>query len=142
MKILGIDHVAVCVGDMDAALPLWTELLGLKLGPREFVATQKTEAAFVMTPAEGDACIELIMPKGGNVGLEKFLEQKDGRAGMHHIAFVVDDLAAALKELDGRGIPLIDKAPRPGARGHQVGFLHPKAFGGVLVELVERGRHS
>jgi methylmalonyl-CoA/ethylmalonyl-CoA epimerase len=136
MKITRIDHVAVCVGDLDAALPSWLSLLGLSPGPREFVETQRTEAAFVLTPAEADACVELIAPRGENPGLEKFLERSQGRAGLHHIAFAVDDLGGALKELDEKGVPLIDKVPRPGARGHSVGFLHPKAMGGVLVELV------
>jgi methylmalonyl-CoA/ethylmalonyl-CoA epimerase len=141
VKILGIDHVAVCVPDLDAALPPWLKLLGLVPGPREYVETQKTEAAFVLTPKEAEACVELIAPRGGNAGLEKFLDRNNGRAGLHHIAFAVDDLAGALAELDRAGVPLIDKVPRPGARGHQVGFLHPKAADGVLVELVSGGKH-
>jgi methylmalonyl-CoA/ethylmalonyl-CoA epimerase len=139
MKITRIDHVAVCVGDLDTALLPWISLLGLSPGPREYVESQKTEAAFVLTPAEADACVELIAPRGGNPGLEKFLERGQGKAGLHHIAFAVEDLALALKELDQKGVPLLDKWPRPGARGHSVGFLHPKAFGGVLVELVSEG---
>jgi methylmalonyl-CoA/ethylmalonyl-CoA epimerase len=136
MKITRIDHVAVCVGDLDQALPPWLKILGLTQGPREMVEAQKTEAAFVLTPEEAGACVELIAPAGGNPGLEKFLERSRGKAGLHHVAFAVDDLAAALAELDRAGVPLIDKTPRPGARGHQVGFLHPSAAGGVLVELV------
>lgn len=139
MKILRIDHIALCVPEIEPALATWQEVLGgvlgLHPGPREYVPTQLTEAAFLLTPAEAEACIELIAPKprDKNVGLEKFLEK---RGGLHHIAFAVDDLAAALDELAGRGVPLIDRHPRPGARGHQVAFLHPKALGGVLVELV------
>jgi methylmalonyl-CoA/ethylmalonyl-CoA epimerase len=122
-------------------------VLGLAIGPREFVAAQKTEALFVLTPEEAGACVELIAPRDGNPGLEKFLERNQGKAGLHHIAFAVEDLAGALRELDAAGVPLIDKVPRPGARGHQVGFLHPKAADGVLVELVSdhvhptQGRH-
>ncbi len=142
MRITRIDHVAVCVGSIDQALPSWLNLLGLTLGPREIVEAQKTEAAFVLTPEEAGACVELIAPSGGNVGLEKFLEKLSGKGGLHHIALAVDDLAGALKELDTRGVPLIDKVPRPGARGHQVGFLHPKAFDGILVELVSDHAHS
>lgn len=134
MKVLGIDHVAVCAGSIDAALQPFLELLGLALGPREYVETQKTEAAFVLTADQAGACVELIAPGAGNVGLERFLDKRG--QGLHHVAFLVDDLAAALRELDARGVPLIDKVPRPGARGHRVGFLHPSAFGGVLVELV------
>jgi methylmalonyl-CoA/ethylmalonyl-CoA epimerase len=135
LRILRIDHVALATPDIDTALPLWLDVLGLAAGPREYVPTQLTEAAFVLTPAQGEACVELIAPKprGENAGLEKFLEK---RGGLHHIAFAVDDLQAALDELASRGVPLIDRKPRPGARGHHVAFLHPKAMGGVLVELV------
>lgn len=133
MRILGIDHVAVCCGDLDATAAPFLDLLGLVAGPRELVATQKTEAYFLLTGDEAGACVELIQPQG-NAGLEKFLEKRG--TGLHHVAFLVDDLAAALRELDERGVPLLDKVPRPGARGHQVGFLHPRACGGVLVELI------
>lgn len=135
MKIVRIDHIALCVPELGSAIASWQSVLPLLLGPREYVPTQLTEAAFLLTPAEADACVELIapLPRGQNVGLEKFLEK---RGGLHHIAFAVEDIAGALRELDERGIPLIDKVPRPGARGHQVAFLHPKALGGTLVELV------
>ncbi len=144
MKILGIDHVAVCTGDLDGAVSAWTRILGLGIGPRERVDSQRTEAAFLLTAQEAAACVELITPivvesgphAGKNAGLEKFLAGRGGKAGLHHIAFVVDDLAAALRELDLAGVPLIDKVPRPGARGHKVGFLHPSAGDGVLIELV------
>jgi methylmalonyl-CoA/ethylmalonyl-CoA epimerase len=134
MRILGIDHVAVCTGELASAADPFVRLLGLALGPREFVEVQKTEALFLLTPEEAGACVELIAPRGGNQGLEKFLEKRG--AGLHHIAFLVEDLAGSLKELDQLGIKLIDKVPRKGARGHNVGFIHPSAFGGVLVELV------
>jgi methylmalonyl-CoA/ethylmalonyl-CoA epimerase len=142
VKITRIDHVGVCVGDMDKAIPLWLRLLtGLTQGSREYVAPQKTEAAFLDGSAPGSASIELIASGQGadqkNDGLEKFMERNKGKAGLHHLAFAVDDLAAALRELDEAGVPLIDKVPRPGARGHLVGFLHPKATDGVLVELVQ-----
>ncbi|MCS6912186.1 MAG: VOC family protein [Myxococcales bacterium] len=136
MRIKRIDHVAIAVAENDPALQLWTTLLPLAPGPRERVATQAVEAAFLLTPAEAEACIELIapMPRGQNAALEKFLSR---RGGLHHIAFAVEDLAGALAELEARGVPLIDRVPRPGARGHQVAFLHPRAAGGVLVELVD-----
>jgi methylmalonyl-CoA/ethylmalonyl-CoA epimerase len=139
VKITRIDHVGVCVGNMDAAIPLWLKLLtGVTQGAREYVAAQKTEAAFLDT---GAGSVELIASGSGpdqkNEGLEKFVERNKGKAGMHHLCFAVDDLAAALRELDAAGVPLIDKVPRPGARGHMVGFLHPKATDGVLIELVQ-----
>jgi methylmalonyl-CoA/ethylmalonyl-CoA epimerase len=145
MKITRIDHVGVCVGNMDAAIPLWLRLLtGLSQGSREVVASHQTEAAFLDTATTpgGGAAVELISPAGGNEGLEKFLERNKGKAGLHHLAFAVDDLAAALRELDAIGVPLLDKTPRPGARGHMVGFLHPKATDGILVELVQDHAHA
>lgn len=134
MRITGIDHVAVCAGDLDEAQLPFIELLGLSLGPREYVAAQKTEASFLLTADEAGACVEMIAPREGNIGLEKFLEKRG--PGLHHVAFFVDDLDGALAELDARGVRLIDKVARQGARGHRVGFLHPSACGGVLVELV------
>ncbi len=139
MKIIRIDHVALAVPELEPALSLWAELLGLTLGVREYVPAQLTDAAFLLTPAEAEACVELItpQPRGQNIGLEKFLDKtSDRRGGLHHIAFLVEDLAAALAELDAKGVPLIDRKPRPGSRGHQVAFLHPRALGGVLVELI------
>ena len=99
MRILGIDHVAVCCGDLDATAAPFLDLLGLAVGPRELVETQKTEAYFLLTGDEAGACVELIEPKG-NAGLSKFLEKRG--TGLHHVAFLVDDLAAALRELDER----------------------------------------
>jgi len=140
VKITRIDHVGICVGDLDTAIPLWLRLLtGLTHGSRELVAPQQTEAAFLDTTTThgGGAAVELIAPMAGNEGLTKFLERNKGKSGLHHLAFAVDDLAAALRELDALGVPLIDKVPRAGARGHMVGFLHPKATDGILIELVQ-----
>ncbi len=142
MRITRIDHVAVLTRSVELTLPRWLEVLGLAKGPREVVASQRTEAGFVLTPEEAGACVEMIAPSGENPGLQRFLERSGGKDGLHHIAFAVDDLAGALRELDQKGVPLIDKAPRPGARGHQVGFLHPSAMGGVLVELVSDHAHA
>lgn len=143
MKILRIDHVALLFPEVTAPLELFRSLFGLVPGPREYVETQLTEAAFLLTPAEGEACLEFIAPKprGENVGLEKFLEKSQGRGGLHHIAFLVEDLESALDELFAQGIPLIDRKPRKGARGHNVAFLHPRALGGILVELVSAEKH-
>ena len=127
-----LDHTAICVRDMDASIALVEELLGQKVAHTEFVPGQKVNAAFFDFP--NGASLELIAPRG-NAGLDKFL-QKRGDA-LHHLALRVRDLDALLARLDARGVPLIDKVSRPGARGHKVAFLHPKAFGGTLLELVE-----
>lgn len=130
-KIKGIDHVAVAVENIDGALEKWRQAFGIEGQNREVVASQKTEV--VLLPV-GSSSVELIEPKG-NDGLAKFLEKRG--PGLHHIAVEVEGIEAALKLLESLNIPLIDKTPRIGARGHKVAFLHPRATGGVLVELVE-----
>jgi len=131
LKIKKLDHVAVCVADIDDALARWRTALGLQAGERETVASQKTEA--VLLPV-GDTSIELISPRG-NEGLERFLEKRG--PGLHHIAVEVEGIESAIALLTSLGVPMIDQAPRKGARGHKVAFVHPRATGGVLVELVE-----
>jgi methylmalonyl-CoA mutase C-terminal domain/subunit len=127
-----LDHTAICVKDMDAAIQLIEELLGQPVAHREFVPAQKVDAAFFDFP--NGASLELVAPRG-NAGLDKFLEKRGD--SLHHLALRVNDLDELLKRLDARGVPLIDKVSRKGARGHKVAFLHPKAFGGTLLELVE-----
>jgi methylmalonyl-CoA/ethylmalonyl-CoA epimerase len=131
-----IDHVAVCVPDIDAAVAKYKEVFGLAAKERETVASQKTEAALLPI---GDSNIELITPRG-NDGLVKFLEKRG--PGLHHIAVEVEGIENALLFLKSIGVPLIDETPRSGARGHKVAFVHPKATGGVLVELVEPAEHG
>ncbi|MBX3229989.1 MAG: methylmalonyl-CoA epimerase [Labilithrix sp.] len=126
-----IDHVAVCVADTDEAIAKYKQVLGLEPDVREVVASQKTEATLLPI---GETSIELISPKG-NEGLAKFLEKRG--PGIHHIAIEVEGIEGALATLKALGVQLIDETPRKGARGHKVAFLHPKATGGVLVELVE-----
>jgi methylmalonyl-CoA/ethylmalonyl-CoA epimerase len=135
-KVKKIDHVAVAVASIDDAVAKW-KTLGLDVKEREVVASQKTEAALLPI---GETSVELIEPKG-NDGLAKFLEKKG--PGLHHIAVEVEGIDEALKLLGALGVPLIDQTARRGARGHKVAFLHPKATGGVLVELVEpeEGEH-
>ncbi|HVK63955.1 MAG TPA: methylmalonyl-CoA epimerase [Polyangium sp.] len=131
IKIKRIDHVAIAVDNIDHALVKWQQALGLEAGVRELVSSQKTEV--VLVPV-GESNVELIEPKG-NEGLQKFLEKRG--PGLHHIAVEVEGLEAALALLKSLHVPLIDETPRIGARGHKVAFLHPRATGGVLVELVE-----
>jgi methylmalonyl-CoA/ethylmalonyl-CoA epimerase len=127
-----LDHTAVCVKDMAASIRLIEEVLGQKVAHQEFVEGQKVDAAFFDFP--NGASLELVSPRG-NIGLTKFLEKRGD--GLHHLALRVRDIDEVLKRLDAGGVPLIDKVSRPGARGHKVAFLHPKAFGGTLLELVE-----
>jgi methylmalonyl-CoA mutase, C-terminal domain len=127
-----LDHTALCVADMQASIRLIEDILGQKVAHQEFVETQKVDAAFFDFP--NGASLELVSPRG-NAGLLKFLEKRGD--GLHHLALRVQNIDEVLQRLDARGVPLIDKVSRPGARGHKVAFLHPKAFGGTLLELVE-----
>ena len=135
LKIRGVEHVAIAVDDIDGALAKYREVLGLSPTDREYVESQKTET--VRLPVGGIA-LELICPRG-NEGLARFLERRG--PGLHHIAIEVEDIEGALAFLAALGVALIDRAPRVGAQGHKVAFLHPKATGGVLVELVDKGEH-
>ena len=133
MRIKRIDHVAICVADVDQAKAAWERVFGLAGTAREVVASQKTEA--LLMPA-GETSVELIAPKG-NETLEKFLAKRG--PGLHHVAVEVEGIEEALVLLKGLGVRLIDETPRIGARGHKVAFVHPSAMGGVLVELVDAG---
>ena len=131
MKIKRIAHVAIAVPSIDEAFLKFQRVLGLDLAHREVVASQKVEAALLPL---GDAAIELIEPKG-NDAVARFLATRG--PGMHHIAVEVEGIEEVLALLKSREVPLIDEVPRIGAHGHKVAFVHPKATGGVLIELVE-----
>jgi methylmalonyl-CoA/ethylmalonyl-CoA epimerase len=132
-KILKIDHVSIAVDDVAASAAAY-ERLGFKAAGVEYVADQKTDTLFFPV---GESSIELIAPRG-NEGLARFLQKRG--PGLHHVAIEVDGIDEALAFLKGLGVPLVDETPRPGARGHRVAFIHPKATGGVLLELVEAPR--
>lgn len=142
IKITKLDHVAICVKNIDEAAKTYRALFGLEVDQREVVGSQRTEAALLPL---GDSNLELISPAEAltatgerlppNEGLQRFLEKRG--PGLHHIALEVEGIEAALTTLKSLGVPLIDETPRVGARGHKVAFVHPKATGGLLVELVE-----
>jgi methylmalonyl-CoA/ethylmalonyl-CoA epimerase len=131
LKVRSIEHVAWAVHDIDAALVKMRELFAIEPSHREIVESQKTEAALLPL---GPSNLELIMPQG-NESLARFLEKRG--PSLHHIAFEVADLDAALETLRAAGVRLVDQTPRIGARGHRVAFVHPQATAGLLVELVE-----
>jgi methylmalonyl-CoA/ethylmalonyl-CoA epimerase len=140
IKVRQIDHVAIAVADLGEAAGRLGGLFGLRQTAVEHVAAQKTDVVFLHA-AGGDGAVELICPSAGaaaeSAGLRKFLDKRG--PGLHHVCFEVDDLAGALATLKSAGVDLIDEAPRPGARGHLVAFLHPRATGGVLFELCQKG---
>lgn len=136
LKIKKIDHVAICVADGHAAEAVQARFraaFGLVAGTREMVASQKTEATRIPVGADG-TCLELIVPRG-NEGLARFLDKRG--PGLHHVAVEVEGIESAIAFLESIGVEMIDHAPRVGAGGHKVAFVHPRSMGGVLVELVE-----
>jgi len=135
-----LDHVGIAVESIDAVLGFYEWSLGLVVSHREDVAAQGVRVAFLKDPADSGAPIELLEPLGGEGAVAKFLKSRG--AGMHHLAFKAADISKEMKRLEAAGRPPLDRAPRLGARGHAVCFLHPKHAGGVLVELVGSGDDS
>lgn len=133
--VRGIHHVALAVPDLDEALALWTGTLGATLEVRAAVESQGVDAACVEWHGHGPTLLELVAPLGEDSGVARFLAKRG--AGLHHVAYAVDDAAAALAACEPAGIRTIDAVPRPGLHGTPVAFLHPASFGGTLVELVE-----
>jgi methylmalonyl-CoA epimerase len=127
-----IDHIGVAVSDLDAAIAIHRDTYGMPLVHREVVAEQGVEAALLDV---GASHVELLAPLAPDTPVGRFLEQRG--PGLHHVAYRVDDVVAALDELRAAGLRLIDEEPRSGIRGSRVAFLHPSASGGVLTELVQ-----
>lgn len=128
-----LHHVSVVVGSIDESLPFYRDTLKLVPGPMRVITDQHVRAVFLEAP---HTRIELIEPTDASSGVARFLAER-GRPSLHHLCFVVDDLRATLGALAERGVELIDREPRRGAEG-DVAFLHPRASGGVLVELIDR----
>lgn len=127
-----IDHVGVAVEDLDAALKLYEDALGMPMVHREVVAEQGVEAVLLDV---GDGHVELLRPLGEETPVGKYLARKG--PGLHHVAYAVADIKATLEQLAAAGIELIDEQPRTGIRNSRVAFLHPRSTGGVLTEIVE-----
>lgn len=133
MKILKIDHLGIAVKDMEAGKTFWRDVLGLGFEGTETVAEQKVTTGFFPV---GESEVELLESTAPDGPVAKYIEKRG--QGIQHLAFRVDDIDAALEELKGKGVRLIDETPRKGAGGARIAFLHPKSTGGVLVELCER----
>ena len=133
MKTKIIDHIGIAVNSIDEAMKFWEGALGVKCHGVEEVAEQKVKTAFL--PLD-DSEIELLEGTSEDSPVSKFIA-KNGQ-GIQHIAIRVADIEAALAELKEKGVRLIDEKPRIGAGGAKIAFLHPKATGGVLLELCQR----
>jgi methylmalonyl-CoA/ethylmalonyl-CoA epimerase len=127
-----IDHVGVAVEDIDAALALYRDALGMPLVHRETVTEQGVDAALLDV---GDGHVELLQPLGSETPVGKYLARKG--PGLHHVAYRVADIDATLSALAEAGLRLIDERPRVGIRNSRVAFIHPASTGGVLTEIVQ-----
>jgi methylmalonyl-CoA/ethylmalonyl-CoA epimerase len=127
-----IDHIGVAVEDIDAAIKLYEGSFEMELAHRETVESQGVEAVLLDV---GDGHVELLAPLGPETPVGKYMA-KNG-AGLHHVAYAVDDIDATLEKLAAAGLQLIDSKPRVGIRDSRVAFLHPRSTGGVLTEIVE-----
>ena len=133
MKISRIEHLGIAVQNIAEVLPYYTNVLGLEFYKEEVVEDQKVKTAFLKV---GEVKIELLEPTCPESTIQKFLD--NGGRGIHHVAFKVEDgVTEALAQCDANGIRLIDKAPRNGADGLKIAFLHPKSTCGILTELCE-----
>ncbi|MDR0834869.1 MAG: methylmalonyl-CoA epimerase [Candidatus Symbiothrix sp.] len=130
MDISHIEHIGIAVKSIADSLPYYENVLGLKCYNIEEVADQKVKTAFFKV---GQTKIELLEPTSEESTIAKFIENRG--EGVHHIAFATSDVASALADVESKGVRLIDKAPRGGAEGLEIAFLHPKSTGGVLTEL-------
>ena len=132
-KILGIEHVGIAVKDLNSISEIFGELLGLDLHRREKVDDQQVITDIYHA---GKDKVEFLKATSSDSPIAKFLEKRP--EGVHHIALIVDNIQSALDYLNENDVELIDKSPRIGAEGLQIAFIHPKATGGVLVELCEK----
>jgi methylmalonyl-CoA/ethylmalonyl-CoA epimerase len=131
MTHLKIDHLGIAVRSLDQATAAW-EALGFRVEATRDVPTEKVRVAFLPV---GESNLELLEPTDPSSTVARFLEK---RSGLHHVCVLVDDLDAALAGMKAKGVPLLDEAPRVGAGGCRVAFVHPKGAAGVLLELKER----
>ncbi len=134
MNISHIEHLGIAVKSLNEAIPYYENILGMKCYSIEEVADQKVKTAFFKV---GQTKLELLEPTSDESPIAKFIEKRG--EGIHHLAFAVEDgVANALAEMEGKGVRLIDKAPRKGAEGLNIAFIHPKSTHGVLTEFCEK----
>lgn len=134
MNISHIEHLGIAVKSLDEAIPYYENILGMKCYSIEEVADQKVKTAFFKV---GQTKLELLEPTSEESPIAKFIEKRG--EGIHHLAFAVEDgVANALAEMEGKGVRLIDKAPRKGAESLNIAFIHPKSTHGVLTEFCEK----
>jgi methylmalonyl-CoA/ethylmalonyl-CoA epimerase len=127
-----IDHIGVATDDLDGAVSLYEETMGMPVAYRETVESQGVEAVLLDV---GEGHVELLAPLGPETPVGRYLDKRG--PGLHHVAYSVGDIEDVLSKLKESGVELIDEEPRQGIRGSRVAFLHPRSTGGVLTEIVE-----
>jgi methylmalonyl-CoA/ethylmalonyl-CoA epimerase len=131
-----IDHIGIAVKNLENSIPFYRDQLGMVFEGTEEIAEQRVRVAFLKV---GESRIELLEPTTPDSPVAKFLE-KHGE-GIHHLAYEVEDIEQALRDLAAQGVQLVDKLPRQGAHGSRIAFLHPRASGGVLTEICQGSGH-
>jgi methylmalonyl-CoA epimerase len=127
-----IDHVAIAVSDLEAAIAYYRDTFGAEVAHRELVESDGVEEALLRV---ADSYVQLLTPTRDDSPVAKYLQNRG--EGLHHVGYRVDDCAAALQAVEAHGGRVIDEAPRPGSRGTTVAFVHPKGAFGTLIELVQ-----
>ncbi len=130
-----VDHIGIAVANLEEAKKFYTEVLGMKASGEEVVEEQKVKVCFIPT---GDSELELLESTSPDGPIAKYIEKNGGRNGIQHVALRVDNIEQAIADLMAKGVRMIDEKPRYGAGGSSIAFVHPKATGGVLVELCQR----
>ncbi len=134
-KTLKVDHIGIAVKDLEQAKKFYTEMLGMQASGEEVVESQQVKVCFIPC---GDSEIELLESTSPEGPIAKFIAKNGDREGIQHIAIGVDNIVATIADLKAKGVRMIDEAPRYGAGGSDIAFVHPKSTGGVLVELSQR----
>jgi len=133
MKAMKVDHIGIAVKNIDEAIKVYSEVLGLEIGGTEVVEEQKVKVAFLPV---GDSEIELLESTSEDGPIAKYIERNG--EGIQHIAFRVENIEKAIEEMKEKGMRMIDETPRYGAGGAKIAFVHPKSTNRVLIELTER----
>ncbi len=135
MKVSRVDHIGIAVANLDDTIKFYEEVLNIKCEGTEVVEEQKVKVAFFPV---GDTELEFLESTEPDGPIARFIEKNGGRGGIQHVALRVDNIEQAIAEMKEKGYQMIDETPRYGAGGAKIAFVHPKATGGILLELSER----
>jgi len=136
-KVDRIDHLGIAVTNLEEAKKFYTDTLGIPATGEEIVEEQKVKVCFIPT---GDSELELLESTTPDGPIARYIEKNGGRNGIQHVALRVDNIEQTIADLKAKGVRMIDEKPRYGAGGSSIAFVHPKATGGVLVELCQRNK--